>query len=253
MIHRFASRTDCGRLRQNNEDAVAVLQGPGLAVLADGMGGYKAGEVASAMATSLVGAELSRWVAEAPPLASEADASRAVVLAVENANLAIWSAGQVNADCSGMGTTVVVALFGDGRLLLAHVGDSRAYRLRDGELAQLTCDHSLLQEQIDAGLLTPEEALTAPNRNLVTRALGVEAVVNVELHGHAISPGDLYLLCSDGLTDMLRDDEIAAVLYEGRDLAEMADSLIETANLHGGRDNISVVLVRSQDGAPGAG
>lgn len=253
MIFEYFCLTDPGLIRDNNEDSVSLDPENQIAVLADGMGGYNAGEVASAMATSFIRTELGRWMSEGGHEASGRELKRAMEICIDNANRSIFNAANSNPQYSGMGTTLVMGVFHGERAMIGHVGDSRCYRLREGNFMQITRDHSLLQEQIDAGLLTPEEALTAPNRNLVTRALGVEAVVNVELHGHAISPGDLYLLCSDGLTDMLRDDEIAAVLYEGRDLAEMADSLIETANLHGGRDNISVVLVRSQDGASGAG
>ena len=241
----FISLTHPGRVRPNNEDAIALEPAIGLAVLADGMGGYNAGEVASAMATT----HIARLLGPQAPAGLTEDA---VVRAVESANRAIWAAAATHAEYSGMGTTVVVALFGEGRLLLAHVGDSRAYRVRGGQLVQLTRDHSFQQEQIDAGLLMPEEAFTAPHRNLVTRALGVEATVEVEIHGHGVLPEDLYLLCSDGLSDMLPDAELAALLAGGGNLAEMADRLVDAANARGGRDNISVILACPAPTAPAA-
>jgi protein phosphatase len=148
-----------------------------------------------------------------------------------------------------MGTTLVVGVFRDQRLLLGHVGDSRAYRLRGGRLQQLTHDHSLLQEQIDAGLLTPEQAVFSSNKNLVTRAVGVEDTVLLETHAHDLLPGDLYLLCSDGLSDMLDDDTIAQLLGGQEPLDEVAGALVDAANDAGGKDNISVVLVRVRGGS----
>jgi PPM family protein phosphatase len=241
----FSSLSDRGLVRENNEDAVHVDSALALAVLADGMGGYNAGEVASAMAIAHIATELgSRAVGwgQAPQYAASMGA---VTQAVENASKAIWSAAQAHAAYNGMGTTVVVALFQHARLLLAHVGDSRAYRWRGGQLLQLTRDHSFLQEQIDAGMLSADEAFTAPHRNLVTRALGVEPTVEVEIHGHDVFMGDLYLLCSDGLTDMLPDTAIAALLAEGGALEETSARLVQAANVAGGRDNISVILVRA--------
>jgi protein phosphatase len=143
-----------------------------------------------------------------------------------------------------MGTTLVMGIFRERRLLLGHVGDSRAYRLRAGRLQQLTRDHSLLQEQVDAGLITPEQAAQSANKNLVTRAVGVEDTVLLETHQHDVEPGDLYLLCSDGLSDML-EDELIGQLLQGQDaLDEMAAALVDAANDAGGKDNISVVLAR---------
>jgi len=139
---------------------------------------------------------------------------------------------------------VVVGVFRDGRLLMGHVGDSRGYRLRGGRLTQITHDHSLLQEQIDSGLITPEQAAFSANKNLVTRAVGVEDTVLLETHLHDVMPGDTYLLCSDGLSDMLDDESIAQVLLGAESLPEAAGGLIDAANDAGGKDNISVVLAR---------
>jgi protein phosphatase len=243
---------DPGRARSNNEDSVATEPGVALAVLADGMGGYNAGEVASHMATSFIGAELGRWLREASDQASDADVRRAMEICVDNANRAIFNAANSNVQYAGMGTTLVVAVFRDTRLLLGHVGDSRCYRLRGGRLQQITRDHSLLQEQIDAGLITPEQAAFSANKNLVTRAVGVEDTVLLETHQHEVAPGDLYLLCSDGLSDMVDDAAIAQLLQTHVPLGECGQSLIDAANDAGGKDNISVILARvsGDAGAP---
>jgi protein phosphatase len=147
-----------------------------------------------------------------------------------------------------MGTTLVVGVFQDGRLMLGHIGDSRCYRLRAGALEQITKDHSLLQEQMDAGLITPEQAATSTNKNLVTRALGVEDAVLLEVNEHRVEPGDLYLMCSDGLSDMLDDDAIARILAAPGTLEEKAVQLVDGANANGGRDNISVLLALANSG-----
>ncbi len=243
------SAVDPGRARSNNEDSVATDDGVALAVLADGMGGYNAGEVASHMATSFVRTELGRWLREAGVQASDAEVRRAMDICVDNANRAIFNAANSNPQYAGMGTTLVVAVFRDDRVLLGHVGDSRCYRLRAGRLQQITRDHSLLQEQIDAGLITPEQAAFSANKNLVTRAVGVEDTVLLETHQHEVQPGDLYLLCSDGLCDMLDDAGIAQVLLAHDSLETSSRALIDAANDAGGKDNISVVLARASGGA----
>jgi len=243
---------DPGRARSNNEDSAVVDAGVSLAVLADGMGGYNAGEVASNMATSFVKTELGRWLREANSQASDADVRRAMDICVDNANRAIFNAANANPQYAGMGTTLVVAVFRDTRLLLGHVGDSRCYRLRAGRLQQLTRDHSLLQEQIDAGLITPEQAAFSANKNLVTRAVGVEDTVLLETHQHAVQPLDMYLMCSDGLSDMLDEAGMVQLLQRHAALPECAQALIDAANEAGGKDNISVVLVRASGGANGS-
>ncbi|WP_348755820.1 Stp1/IreP family PP2C-type Ser/Thr phosphatase [uncultured Aquincola sp.] len=248
----FFSAIDTGRARSNNEDAVALDERAALAVLADGMGGYNAGEVASGMLTTFIQAELGRWLHEASAQASDADVRRAMDICVDNANRAIFNAANANPQYAGMGTTLVLSVFREQRLLLGHVGDSRAYRLRAGRLAQLTRDHSLLQEQLDAGLITPEQAAYSANKNLVTRAVGVEDTVLLETHLHATEPGDLYLMCSDGLSDMVPDARIAQVLLSHESLPAAGRGLIDAANEAGGKDNIAVILVRVQDGAAGA-
>ena len=240
---------DPGRARSNNEDSVATDGGVCLAVLADGMGGYNAGEVASNMATTFIRTELGRWLREASTQASDAEVRRAMDICVDNANRAIFNAANSNPQYAGMGTTLVVAVFRDNRVLLGHVGDSRCYRLREGRLQQITRDHSLLQEQIDAGLITPEQAAFSANKNLVTRAVGVEDTVLLETHQHDVLPGDLFLMCSDGLSDMLDDDGIAQVLLGHDSLESGTRALIDGANDAGGKDNISVILGRASGGA----
>jgi PPM family protein phosphatase len=243
---------DPGRARSNNEDSVATDDGVALAVLADGMGGYNAGEVASNMATTFIRTELGRWMREASGQASQAEVQRAMDICVDNANRAIFNAANANPQYAGMGTTLIVAVFRDTHILLGHVGDSRCYRLRGGHLQQITRDHSLLQEQIDAGLITPEQAAFSANKNLVTRAVGVEDTVLLETHQHDVMPGDLYLLCSDGLSDMLEDPAIAQLLQAHESLQSCSRALIEAANDAGGKDNISVILARVSGAASGA-
>ena len=244
MTLEFFSATDTGRARNNNEDSVAVDDATALVVLADGMGGYNAGEVASGMATSFIKSELGRWLQEASLNATDTDVRRAMDICVDNANRAIFNAANSNPQYAGMGTTLVVGVFRESRLLVGHVGDSRAYRLRASRLAQITHDHSLLQEQIDSGLITPEQAAFSANKNLVTRAVGVEDTVLLETHLHDVLPGDTYLLCSDGLSDMLDDESIGQLLMGCETLPEAAAALIDAANDAGGKDNISVVLAR---------
>jgi protein phosphatase len=252
MTFEFQQAVDTGRARTNNEDAIGLDAQAALAVLADGMGGYNAGEVASQMATAFIRDELGRWLRESGTAASDLEVRRAMDICVDNANRAIFNAANANPQYAGMGTTLVVAVFRDARLLVGHVGDSRAYRLRGGRLQQITRDHSLLQEQIDAGLITPEQAAFSTHKNLVTRAVGVEDTVLLETHLHEVHPGDLYLLCSDGLSDMLDDASLAQLLQMHESLAATAQRLVDAANDAGGKDNISLVLARA-DGlaAPG--
>ncbi len=192
MTLEFHCASDTGRARNNNEDSAVVDEATSLVVLADGMGGYNAGEVASGMCTAFIKTELGRWLAEASESATDTDVRRAMDICVDNANRAIFNAANSNPQYAGMGTTLVVGVFRDNRLLLGHVGDSRCYRQRAGRLVQITHDHSLLQEQIDAGLITAEQAAFSANKNLVTRAVGVEDTVLLETHLHDVMPGDVY-------------------------------------------------------------
>jgi len=243
MIYNFCAKTDTGRARDNNEDCAVFDEATNIAVLADGMGGYNAGEIASGMATAFIKSELSRWLSEAGDGAKSKEVRRALEICVDNANLSIYNSANSNAHYSGMGTTLVVTIFRDDKLMVGHIGDSRCYRARKGDFEQVTKDHSLLQEQIDAGLITKEQSANSSIKNLVTRALGVEEAVLLEINEYGVEMGDIYLLCSDGLSDMVDDVSIARIVLSGAALAQKADSLIDLANQHGGRDNISVVLV----------
>lgn len=242
MNFEYFCLTDPGLLRENNEDSVALDPDNQVAVLADGMGGYNAGEVASAMATTFIKTELGRWLSEGGVDASARELKRAMEICIDNANRSIFNAANSNPQYAGMGTTLVMGVFQGTRALIGHVGDSRCYRLRTGTFVQLTRDHSLLQEQIDAGLISVEQAQYATHKNLVTRALGVEDTVLLEVNEYRAEDGDLYLLCSDGLSDMMTDERIAAILVTAGTLEEKGRALIDAANDSGGRDNISVIL-----------
>ena len=243
--------TDVGKKRSHNEDAIGSDPEYGLAVLADGMGGYQAGEVASAIAVDTILDEVRSKMKDitTEEVDEETGYSRGTLLfkaAIEKANETIYKAAHSKPECEGMGTTVVAVGFFDNRLTVAHVGDSRLYRLRDGHFEQVTSDHSLLQELIDKGFYTPEEARKSLNKNLVTRAIGVEDQVVPDFSEEIVKPGDIYLMCSDGLTDAVDDDEIAAILESRTDDLEQAGrALVEKANEYGGRDNISVILART--------
>lgn len=249
MIYQFFSLTDPGLARDNNEDSVVFDTPTQLAVLADGMGGYNAGEVASGMATAFIRSEMSRWLDQAGKTANAREVRRALEICVDNANRSIFNAANSNPQYAGMGTTLVMGVCHDNRLMLGHIGDSRCYRLRGEEFSQITKDHSLLQEQMDAGLITAEQAATSLNKNLVTRALGVEDTVLLEVNEHRVEPGDIYLMCSDGLSDMVSDASIAQLLLAPGMPENKAQSLIAAANEAGGRDNISVLIIQAQDGA----
>ena len=245
MVYEICAVTDQGLVRKNNEDAVAVDQQTGLCLLADGMGGYNAGEVASAMAVASITRQLNSWLLHFGPRVPARDLRWMMKTCVQNANQAIFEAACNNLDFDGMGTTLVAGVFTANRLVLSHVGDSRCYRLRYETLLQITKDHSMLQEQVDAGLMTPEQAMVSPHKNLITRALGVERSVQVDVNEHRVEPGDLYLICSDGLSDMVETAAMTEVLNAPGSLADKAQALVNAANESGGRDNISVVLVHA--------
>ena len=245
--------TDVGLQRDHNEDAIASDDTMGFVVLADGMGGYKAGEVASEMAVLSITAELMESLANQQlgkidlALGKQAEA-QLIVDAVKSANEVIYSVSQSQPQCAGMGTTLVVGVFTNNKLLVGHIGDSRMYRLRDQVLSQITEDHSVLQEQINSGYITPEQAKYALNKNLVTRALGIDHEVELELNEHDVEVGDIYLVCSDGLTDMVDDDAIQSVLNELMlDMNAAAQALVQLANDNGGKDNISVILIKVKE------
>jgi PPM family protein phosphatase len=242
--------SDVGQRRDHNEDAIASDAETGLVVLADGMGGYKAGEVASEIAILTIIAELKEAMVDMEPGHTDAMTgmqaeSQLVSDAVAKANESIYSVSQSQPQCAGMGTTLVVGLFTNNKLLVGHIGDSRMYRLRGEEFIQVTEDHSLLQEQIKSGLITPEQAKLSNNKNLVTRALGIDPTVELELHEYDVEEGDVYLLCSDGLSDLVEDEQIHLTLTElSANLELAAHQLIQMANDNGGKDNISVILAR---------
>ena len=243
--------SDVGMQRSHNEDSIASDPQLGLAVLADGMGGYKAGEVASAIAVDMIMREVRGSLPKVGGGAVDAETglspeSLIVKRAIAKANNAIHRTARTQPQCKGMGTTIVTALFFDDRMTIAHVGDSRMYRLREDEFSQITVDHSLLQELVDKGFYTPEQAKESGNKNLVTRAIGIEADVEPDVNEHEVMPGDLYLLCSDGLSDQVSDEEMHLTLKKYSDnLQEAASVLVARANENGGKDNISVILARA--------
>jgi len=277
MLYRYAHATHRGMVREQNEDAIAIAAKSGLAIVADGMGGYNAGEVASRLAADFLMTHLVEDLAQlrdGPARSTTGpDHSHRMLHAllrarIDGANEAIIDVASREPECEGMGTTLAMLLFSQDAATTLHLGDSRVYRMRNGVLALLTRDHSLLQEQIDAGLVTLRDARASLNRNFVTRALGVDLVAEPEISDHALVPGDLYLICSDGLPDMLSDEEIFDVLrmhfgeedgeadltasdYDRQSdghvaetalLDEVAVKLVDAANAQGGRDNVSVVL-----------
>ncbi len=245
----MATSTDSGMVRSHNEDSLAVEPQIGLAVLADGMGGYNAGEVASGIAVALIREEVMKALAadasSARGRASAEHAERILREQSSKANASIYQSAQTQPQYAGMGTTLVAALFSSNLVTVAHIGDSRLYRLRGDSFEQITRDHSLLQEQIDSGMISKEDARHSMNKNLVTRALGVDPEVETEIHSYEVLPGDIYLLCSDGLSDMIPEDEIHSTIATLKaNLQLAADQLVQTANDYGGRDNVSVVLVQ---------
>ncbi|MDP2153610.1 MAG: Stp1/IreP family PP2C-type Ser/Thr phosphatase [Methylotenera sp.] len=247
--------TDVGLLRSHNEDAIASDASIGFVILADGMGGYNAGEVASEMAVLSITAELKEALGSHPthyalpdvdqPVLNKKILRKLMIDAVANANASIYHASQTYPHCAGMGTTLVLGLFINNQLLVGHIGDSRIYQLRNQRLVQMTEDHSLLQEQIKAGVITHEQAKSSSYKNLVTRALGIDSEVELALNEFDVEVGDVYLLCSDGLSDLVDDELIQSVLnHHVQNLTSAADALVQLANEHGGNDNISVILAK---------
>ena len=242
----IATATHPGMVRSHNEDSIAADAEAGLAVLADGMGGYNAGEVASGIAVEYIRTEMKKQLAATKPgELNEALAEQLISEHAGRANSAIFQSSQSQPQYSGMGTTLVVALWHDNRVSVGHVGDSRLYRLRNGQLSQVTRDHSLLQEQIDSGMITKAQARHSQNKNLVTRAVGIDPDVETEVHTYPVQVGDIYLMCSDGLNDMVTDEDIELTLSSlAANLQLAAQQLVQQACDNGGRDNVSVILVR---------
>jgi PPM family protein phosphatase len=252
LVIEVANLSDTGRKRPHNEDSSVTDTELGLAIVADGMGGYKAGEVASAIAAQLVLNEVRGGIRPSDVRSIDKNtgltlASEVIRGAINKANAEVFRTAQEVPQCQGMGTTIVVVFYHGDKVSIAHVGDSRVYRLRGTEFKQITRDHSLIQELIDRGFFTPEEAAENTPKNLVTRALGIDLQVEVDVQEQDVMPGEIYLLCSDGLNDMVDDEEIHLTLSKySANLAQAATELVSRANAKGGKDNISVVLVRPQ-------
>lgn len=247
--------TDVGLVRQQNEDVIAVYPESGLMLLADGMGGEQAGEVAAALAVRAARAVLTESLEslpgsgggkpKVPRLRRPAGLVKAVRRAIALANKTVYEESRRHKALAGMGTTLVVGLFSGKRLYVGHMGDSRLYRYRDENLAQLTVDHSYVQELVDEGIMSAEEAAESEHKNIVTRALGVVEEEEVDVDHYLVRTGDIYLACSDGLTDMVKDQAIASVIMtHGDNLQVMTRALISLAKEAGGHDNISVILSR---------
>ncbi|MGF1643738.1 MAG: Stp1/IreP family PP2C-type Ser/Thr phosphatase [Thiotrichales bacterium] len=249
-ILEIAGTTDTGKVRSQNEDSIGEELELGTVVLADGMGGYHGGEVASAIAVNTILQHLHDHLPQV--ISGQTDRTTGLYgeslvarNAIADANRAIVRASEAQTQYRGMGTTVVLGVFFDNKLAVAHVGDSRMYRIRDSVMAQLTVDHTLLQELVDKGFYTEKEARESLNKNLVTRALGIELDVKIDVTELDTLPGDIYLLCSDGLCDMITDQDILLTIKTfGVNLQETADNLVRLANENGGRDNVSVLLAR---------
>jgi protein phosphatase len=233
----MGAATDVGRVRDGNEDAYLVDDAMGLVAIADGMGGHRAGEVASAIAVEALRAAIT--------------SGRTLREAIEDANTAVFTKAQSDSNLHGMGTTLTAAtLVAGNTVLLGHVGDSRAYVLHDSALRQVTVDHSLVEELVQEGRLTADEAAVHPQRSIITRSIGTDPQVDVDVYPVELAPGDRLVLCSDGLTDMVRPEQIAAVLRREDDPTRAATALVDAANLAGGVDNITVVVVAVTDEAP---
>jgi len=234
-----AGRTDVGIIRSGNEDSYLMVPDRGIFVVADGMGGHAAGEVASEMAVRFVARELGSLRG----LSDDQVADR-MRTAIRAANGAIFQRTLTEHDKRGMGTTVTALVLYHTRFLIGQVGDSRAYLFRDSNLIQLTKDHSYVQEQVDAGYLTPEQARSHPYSNVITRCVGANSDVMPDIYLGTVKPKDLFLLASDGLTGMLEDHQLAELLTASRMPQEQVDELVTEANRHGGLDNITAILVR---------
>ena len=249
-----AAVTDVGNVRQYNEDSIAVDVENGILALADGMGGHRAGEVASRMATDLVVAELAPATAGPEPHADPQRTMLAVERSINRANEAIFAAGRADTKYGGMGTTLALAVFRGGRVTWAHVGDSRVYRVRGPRMKLLTRDDSLLRDQVEQGVISAEEASQSHNRSLVTRALGIAETVAPHLADDAAVPGDIYVLCSDGLNDLVEDADIELIVGALRaNLPLAARHLVQAAKDNGGFDNVSVILARVREPEAPAG
>lgn len=242
--------TDVGLVRDHNEDSIGNNPDLGLVVLADGMGGHLGGEVASAITVSTILDTLADTLKKTRPGETDETSGQslhsiAVQDAITRANSNVFNSSKENSHYRGMGTTVVVLLFYEDRFTVAHVGDSRLYRYRDGELEQITRDHSLMQELVERGFYTAEQAEQSLNKNLVTRAVGIEETVEIDVFEGRVHAEDIYLLCSDGVTDMVDDEVLKNTILDNRDnLETIATEIIRVSKESGGKDNISAILAR---------
>jgi protein phosphatase len=253
MRVRFAGDTNVGMKRAHNEDSFYLPESERLAIVADGMGGHASGEVASRMAVETISGFFKATQDEQQmtwPFKVDRghryDVNR-MITAIKLANLKIHEQAQKDPRCHGMGTTVVSTLFLDGAIVVGHVGDSRLYRRREGSFEQITEDHSLLNDYIKMKHLSPEEIAAFPHKNVIVRALGMKDTVQVDVHVDSPRLGDVYLLCSDGLSGMITDPQMAQILADERDLDVLCERLISMANKNGGLDNITVVAIRVED------
>ncbi len=258
MRYSAAAKSDVGRKRHGNEDNFCLAPDIGLFVVADGMGGHAAGEVASRLAVDTI----QEWVAKClsgsaaatvgTPEPMRSRPAGFLLNGIQSANRIIYETAQSRREYAGMGTTVVSALAVNDHVALAHVGDSRIYRVRGEQIVQLSRDHSLVQQQVDRGIISAQEAQGSQYKHLITRALGLEESVEVDLVEQPVLPGDLLLLCSDGLSDLLEDEEMLAIVRDHADNLEKAcQVLVDRANYKGGDDNITTLLIQAQAGDRG--
>ena len=258
MRYSASAKSDVGRKRHGNEDSFCLAPEIGLFVVADGMGGHAAGEVASRLAVDTI----QEWVTKyargmdafivGKPVAGCSRGANFLLSSIRLANRIIYEAAKDRLEYVGMGTTVVSVLAMNDHVALAHVGDSRIYRIRGGEIVQLSRDHSLVQQQVDHGILSAEEAQGSQYKHLITRALGLKESVEVDLAEHLVQVADFLLLCSDGLSDLLEDEEMSTIVQEhADDLEKACQALVDRANYRGGDDNITALLIQAQAGERG--
>jgi serine/threonine protein phosphatase PrpC len=250
-----AAKTDVGQKRQGNEDRFCLDPALGLYVVADGMGGHAAGEVASRLAVETIQEWMEKYLSGAdaaivgPAAAAGSAEANFLLSSIRLANRIIFDSAQDRREYTGMGTTVVAVLAPGDRFVLANVGDSRIYRIRRDQIVQVSRDHSFVQQQVDNGMMSPVEAHQSQYRHMITRALGLKESVDVDLAEESAQPGDVLVLCSDGLSDLLDDEEIlAAVQNQGDDLDRACQALVDRANAKGGDDNITVLVIRAEAG-----
>ncbi len=239
----IVGKTDKGLVRQHNEDAFefgTFDDGVKWSIVCDGMGGIHGGKIASTMATDMIADKIRKCYSKAMPVSS---LENLLLSAITTANVAVYDRGSVDEDLRGMGTTVVAAVIKNNEACIAHAGDSRAYKITDGKIEQVTKDHSLVQEMLDSGQISKEEFETTPIKNIITRALGISEEVDIDFDFVCINEGEALILCSDGLSGLVSDNQILDI-YLNNDFDCLADKYIDLANSNGGRDNITVVIMK---------